>query len=206
MNEVSLREVTAETVRTVCDLSVAPDQRRFVATNAQSIAEAYFSREAWFRAVYAGAMGTMKIGDVARLSGLPVKTIRYYERRGLLEPAARSEAGYRLYGTEEVARLEFIKRATILGLTLEEVADLVGLAAECNEGEILPRLEEVLDEKLRATERKIAELSAFKDSLLYYRERAAELNESVPIDSTCEDVSFCGCLDAVTTEGGEDEG
>lgn len=54
MNEVSLREVTAETVRTVCDLSVAPDQRRFVATNAESIAEAYFSREAWFRAVYAG--------------------------------------------------------------------------------------------------------------------------------------------------------
>jgi diamine N-acetyltransferase len=54
MSEVSLREVTAETVRTVCALSVAPDQRHFVATNAESIAEAYFSPEAWFRAVYAG--------------------------------------------------------------------------------------------------------------------------------------------------------
>jgi len=52
--EVSLREVTAETVREVCALSVAPDQRRFVATNAESIAEAYFTKEAWFRAVYAG--------------------------------------------------------------------------------------------------------------------------------------------------------
>jgi diamine N-acetyltransferase len=53
-DNVSLREVTAETVRTVCALSVAPDQRHFVATNAESIAEAYFSSEAWFRAVYAG--------------------------------------------------------------------------------------------------------------------------------------------------------
>lgn len=54
MNEVSLREVTAQTVRKVCGLAVAPDQRRFVATNTESIAEAYFCREAWFRAVYAG--------------------------------------------------------------------------------------------------------------------------------------------------------
>jgi diamine N-acetyltransferase len=51
--EVSLREVTAETVREICTLSVAPDQRRLVATNAESIAEAYFTRQAWFRAVYA---------------------------------------------------------------------------------------------------------------------------------------------------------
>jgi DNA-binding transcriptional MerR regulator len=148
----------------------------------------------------------MKIGDVARLTGLPVKRIHYYERRGLLEPASRSESGYRLYGAEEVARLEFIKRAKLLGLTLEEIVELVNLAAECNRGEILPRLEEVLDEKLRATERKIAELSSFKESLLYYRERAAELSGDVPIDRTCEDVSFCGCLDAVTAKGGEDEG
>lgn len=51
--EVSLREVTAETVREVCRLSVAPGQERFVARNAESIAEAYFCKEAWFRAVYA---------------------------------------------------------------------------------------------------------------------------------------------------------
>ena len=51
--EVSLREVTAETVREICSLTVASGQERFVATNAQSIAEAYFSKEAWFRAIYA---------------------------------------------------------------------------------------------------------------------------------------------------------
>ena len=144
----------------------------------------------------------MKIGDVARLSGLPVKRIRYYERRGLLEPAARSEAGYRVYGAEEVARLEFIKRAKLLGLTLEEIRELVELAARCNEGEIMPHLEDVLDAKLRETERKIKELSAFRENLLYYRQRTEDLKDCVPADRYCEDVSFCGCLEAIT-EGGE---
>jgi DNA-binding transcriptional MerR regulator len=143
-----------------------------------------------------------KIGDVARLTGLPVKTIHYYERRGLLEPAARSESGYRLYGEEGVARLEFIKRAKLLGLTLEEVRELVGLAAMCNEGEIVPRLEEVLEAKLRETERKIEELSAFRENLLYYRQRTEDLKDCVPAGRYCEGVSFCGCLEAVT-EGGK---
>jgi diamine N-acetyltransferase len=52
--QVTLREVTGETVRAVCALEVAPEQRGFVAPNAFSIAEAYFEPKAWFRAVYAG--------------------------------------------------------------------------------------------------------------------------------------------------------
>jgi diamine N-acetyltransferase len=50
---VSLRQVTAETVRTICRLTVAPAQQGFVAPNAVSMAEAYFAPEAWFRAIYA---------------------------------------------------------------------------------------------------------------------------------------------------------
>jgi diamine N-acetyltransferase len=52
--EVALREITAETVRAVCALEVAPEQRGFVAPNAISIAQAHFEPRAWFRAVYAG--------------------------------------------------------------------------------------------------------------------------------------------------------
>lgn len=51
---VTLREVTADTVRAICDLNVAESQKTFVAPNAVSIAQAYFSKEAWFRAIYAG--------------------------------------------------------------------------------------------------------------------------------------------------------
>jgi DNA-binding transcriptional MerR regulator len=83
----------------------------------------------------------LKIGELARQTGLTIKTIRYYERRGLLEQPLRTEAGYRLYGPEDVARLQFIQRAKLLGLTLEEIRELVELAARCNEGEIVPRLE-----------------------------------------------------------------
>jgi MerR family transcriptional regulator, Zn(II)-responsive regulator of zntA len=145
-----------------------------------------------------------KIGDLARITGLSIKTIRYYERRGLLEQPPRTEGGYRLYGTEEVARLQFVQRAKLLGLTLEEIRELVELAARCNEGEIVPRLEEVLEAKLEETERKMAELAAFRQNLLYYQTRASALSDGVlPTDRYCEEVSFCECLDAVIGEGGE---
>jgi MerR family copper efflux transcriptional regulator len=146
---------------------------------------------------------TLKIGGLSRLSGIPVKRIHYYEQRGLLKQPLRTESGYRLYGPEEVARLRFIQRAKLLGLTLEEIRELVGLAARCNEGEIVPRLEEVLEVKLLETERKMAELTAFRQNLLYYRERAEDLRDCLPTERYCEDVSFCGCLEAVTGQGGE---
>ena len=143
----------------------------------------------------------LKIGELARLSGLSIKTIRYYEGRGLLEQPPRTKGGYRLYGPEEVARLRFIQRAKLLGLTLSEIGELVEQAARCNEGEIIPRLEEVLDAKITETDRKIAELLAFRENLAYYRERAAG---GVSVDQTCSDeTSFCGCLEAVTAKGGE---
>lgn len=141
---------------------------------------------------------------------MPVRRIRYYEQRGLLQPALRSESGYRLYCEEEVARLEFVKRAKLLGLTLEKIAELVGLAEGCNEGQIFPRLEEILEEKLNETERKIAELYAFREGLLYYRERAKFLKGRALAEHHCKDASFCACLEAVTEpetdEGGEEGG
>lgn len=140
-------------------------------------------------------MKMVKVGEAARLTGLHVRTVHYYEQRGLLEPAGRTESGYRLYGLEEISRLAFINRAKLLGLTLEEIRDLVSLAARCNEGEILPRLENVLEEKLQETERKMAELAAFKENLLYYQRR---LSEADPTTSCDLEASFCGCIDAVT--------
>jgi diamine N-acetyltransferase len=53
-SDISLREVSRDTVRVICDLSVSKSQEQFVAPNSVSIAEAYFTKEAWFRAVYAG--------------------------------------------------------------------------------------------------------------------------------------------------------
>jgi DNA-binding transcriptional MerR regulator len=71
----------------------------------------------------------LQIGEVARLTGFPTKTLRYYDDLGLVRPATRSAGGFRLYGPEELARLEFVKQAKLIGLRLDETAELDGLAA-----------------------------------------------------------------------------
>lgn len=68
----------------------------------------------------------LKIGRVANESSLSVKTIRYYEDRGLLAPVVtRSPAGYRLFKPEIFTRLHFIKRARALGLSLQEIGEIL---------------------------------------------------------------------------------
>ena len=68
----------------------------------------------------------MTIGDLARAVGVNVETVRYYERRGLLDEPPRSPAGYRQYSADDLWRLEFIGRAKRLGFTLAEIGDLLG--------------------------------------------------------------------------------
>ena len=70
----------------------------------------------------------MKIGQLADAVGVSVETVRYYERRGLLEPPLRTDAGYRQYDGADVARLQFLLRAKELGFTLVEISDLFGVA------------------------------------------------------------------------------
>ncbi|MCP9789895.1 heavy metal-responsive transcriptional regulator [Cyanobium sp. Maggiore-St4-Cus] len=69
----------------------------------------------------------MKIGALAGRSGLPVKTLRYYEDLGLLPAIGRSEGGYRLFAEESLQRLEFIRRLKTLGLSLEEIQDCLAV-------------------------------------------------------------------------------
>jgi DNA-binding transcriptional MerR regulator len=68
----------------------------------------------------------MKIGELARRSGLPVKTLRYYEDLGLLPAIGRSSGGYRLFGDASLGRLAFIRRLKTLGLNLEEIRECLG--------------------------------------------------------------------------------
>jgi DNA-binding transcriptional MerR regulator len=69
----------------------------------------------------------LTIGQVARRARVPLDTVPYYERRGLLPPPPRTPAGYRQYGPDTVRRVEFIKRAQGLGFTLEEIEALLSL-------------------------------------------------------------------------------
>ena len=81
--------------------------------------------EAWLMNISV-AEKLYQIGSVAACSGLSVKTVRYYEQMGLLSPAVkRSPAGYRLFGEAVFKRLAFIKRSKTLGLSLQEIKDIL---------------------------------------------------------------------------------
>jgi DNA-binding transcriptional MerR regulator len=72
-------------------------------------------------------MATLTVSKLAKRTGVPAGTIRYYDRAGLLPPAARTPAGYRQYGEDAAERLRFIKGAQRLGLRLREVAELLAV-------------------------------------------------------------------------------
>lgn len=72
-------------------------------------------------------METLTIGKVARLAGVGIETIRFYEREGLLEPPARRPSGYREYPAQAADRLRFIRHAKELGFSLREIQELLAL-------------------------------------------------------------------------------
>jgi MerR family transcriptional regulator, copper efflux regulator len=93
--------------------------------------------------------GLLKIGEVSARSGLPIKTIRYYEDIGLLTPTVeRSEAKYRLFAPQVLNRLAFIKRSQALGLKLTEVQQILQVhdQGQLPCGEVKQHLEAKLEE------------------------------------------------------------
>jgi MerR family copper efflux transcriptional regulator len=71
--------------------------------------------------------GMMDIGRASKASGVSVKMIRHYEAIGLLAKAARTSANYRVYGSNDVHVLRFIRRSRALGFSMEEIKELLGL-------------------------------------------------------------------------------
>lgn len=134
----------------------------------------------------------LTVKQVAERVGMPSRTVRYYDRIGLVAADDRSDAGYRLYGAEEEGRLLFVRRAKRLGFSLDEIRGLLA-AAEAGGGATVPELERLLDQKVAEIEARILELEAFRDRLIEYR-AGKRLSEA---DCSCGNGAFCGCLDDV---------
>jgi MerR family mercuric resistance operon transcriptional regulator len=105
------------------------------------------------------------IAGLARAGGVGVETIRYYQRRGLLDTPERAggglSGGVRRYGDEDVRRLRFIRAAQAAGFTLDQIGELLALDA----GEDRARARELARERLASLDAKIAELETARSAL-----------------------------------------
>ena len=108
-------------------------------------------------------MANLTIGKLARQAGVGVETLRYYERRGLIEPQRRTTAGYRLYHADVGQRLRFIRRAQALGFSLDEIAELLSLSDR--PGESAAEVKQLTRAKIDDIESRIRDLERMKSAL-----------------------------------------
>jgi DNA-binding transcriptional MerR regulator len=106
-----------------------------------------------------------KIGEIARLSGLHVRTVDYYTKLGLIRPKKRSKSNYRLYGPETLDRLQRIESMKREKYTLEEIKELMSRTAGLNADKDLERRLADLQLHLRQLEREVKELGPVIDRL-----------------------------------------
>ncbi len=124
----------------------------------------------------------MRIGELAARFGLNPKTIRYYEEVGLMPRAAREGSGYRHYTRRDAERLGFIRRAKTLGLSLDEIRDILAVQQEGSPpcGQVL----DLIDVKISAIDQRMAELAAFRTELATLRTTWADAETRVQRPAT----------------------
>ena len=112
----------------------------------------------------------MLIGEVAERSGVPARTIRFYEQRKILGTPSRSSGGYRMYSERTLAELAFIRRAQQLGFSLDEIREILSLGRlgrlPCN------RVSALCDTHLQRIERQMEDLQRFKRQLRQAQRKA----------------------------------
>lgn len=130
-------------------------------------------------------MSCFTIGQLARLSGAGVETIRYYEREGLIAKPPRRSSGYREYPEDTLSRLRFIRRAKALGFSLKDIKELLELRV--TPGATCADIRERAEAKIADVRDKLAMLRQMEQSL-------------VKLTDTCQGrgpLSDCPILDAL---------
>lgn len=120
----------------------------------------------------------MKIGEVARATGFKDKTIRYYEREGLLPDPGRTPSGYREYGPEDVDRLKFVQKVKRLGFSLSDIRSVLQIHGR--KEPTCAHVRSLLDKKLAQVDALLNDLCAFSKELARLRDQATGVEDCRP--------------------------
>ncbi len=135
----------------------------------------------------------MLIGELADAVGLPARTVRFYERRGLLPEPHRATNGYRIYDETTLNRLQFIRSAQSAGLTLAEIGSVIELRANSGEAPCT-HVGALLDTKLDEIRQRRQQLDAAEQELEQLVERSRRLHAA-----DCTEGDICHILRAEPT-------
>ena len=114
----------------------------------------------------------LRIGELASAAGVTADAVRYYERLKILPRPSRTHAGYRLYSHEDIERVRFIKQSQSLGLSLDEIKELLpGRGAGFSK---CRRVRDLLSAKLAELDAKISEMRTFRKTLASYLQECEE--------------------------------
>ena len=127
----------------------------------------------------------MRIGELAKTTGIGIDAIRFYERHGLLPEPKRRESGYRTYAVDDVRQLQFIARAKQLGFSLQEIRELLELSNARDTD--VASVKAATEKKLQDVERRLAEMTHIRDGL-------RTLIERCPGHGSPEDCPILGAL------------
>lgn len=127
----------------------------------------------------------MFIQDLAQVTGVSAKTIRYYESIGLLPKPERAENNYRQYSNDIVERLRFIVSARSLGFTLSDINDFL----KARDDGTLPchKVLDSFDQKIMEIDRRIADLLALRETIARIRKDG----EALPLNKKCDEQCVC---------------
>ena len=136
------------------------------------------------------------IGDVARHTGLPAKTIRFYEEQGIIPPPARTASGYRLYGPTDLRRLRLVRQATkLLGLPLTEVKTLVEQAFSSSCADFADQFLARIRVQSAEIDRRIVELEHLRTDLDTLAQHVEHSREAPLPNQTVAGCDYCPFLD-----------
>lgn len=133
------------------------------------------------------------ISQIARKSGFSPPTLRYYEEIGILAGPRRASNGYRRYSPDDLARLQFVKRAKLLDLSLAEIKDILEYAVDGRCGPLQQHLIALLEMKIVAVSEKIRELRRLKTDLQVYQQAISKSSDTCPKVAPT-DSEFCTCI------------